>query len=77
MRAVAAEAAGRVGLVDQLDRLVELLDDDVWWVRQRAGEAILALGPAGVQTLEALKDGGTARKNRTAALALSERPGDD
>ena len=73
VRVVAAEAAGRIGLTDQIDRLTELLGDDLWWVRHRSGEALVALGPAGVDALEALKDGGTGRKNRTAALVLSER----
>jgi HEAT repeat protein len=72
VRAVAAEAAGRIGLVDQVDRLAEMLGDDLWWVRQRSGEALVALGSAGVDALEALKDAGTGRKNRTAALVLSE-----
>jgi len=75
VRVVAAEAAGRIGLVDQVGRLAELLDDDLWWVRQRSGEALMALGPPGLQALGTLKDGGTARKNRTAALVLSELAG--
>lgn len=75
VRVVAAEAAGRIGLADQAGRLAELLDDDLWWVRQRSGEALVALGPAGVDALQALKDSGTGRKNRTAALVLSEQGG--
>jgi HEAT repeat protein len=75
VRVVAAEAAGRIGLTDQAGRLTELLDDDLWWVRQRSGEALVALGSAGVDALQALKDGGHGRRNRTAALVLSERGG--
>ncbi|MDH3194775.1 MAG: HEAT repeat domain-containing protein, partial [Hyphomicrobiales bacterium] len=75
VRAVAAEAAGRIGLVDQVDRLAEMLGDDLWWVRQRSGEALVALGPPGLNRLEDLKAGGTGRENRTAALVLSERGG--
>jgi hypothetical protein len=73
VRAVAAEAAGRIGLVDQVDRLAEMLGDDLWWVRQRSGEALVALGPPGLNRLEDLKAGGSGRKNRMAALVLSER----
>jgi len=75
VRAVAAEAAGRIGLVDQAGRLIEMLDDELWWVRHRSGEALVALGPAGVDALRALKDSGTGRRNRTAALVLSEQVG--
>lgn len=73
VRAEAAEAAGRIGLVEVAPRLGALLADDVWWVRFRAGEALAALGEAGRDTLRELAHTGGGRKQRTAALILAER----
>ena len=71
VRAAAAEAAGKVGAVDAAPRLGELLGDENWWVRHRAGEALLRLGPRGVNTLReaSTRDDETLRATATAILA--------
>ena len=51
VRAAAAEASGKAGLVAAADRLGTLLQDDHFWVRFRAGEALLRLGPRGLSAL--------------------------
>ncbi len=59
IRAAAAEAAGRIGLGQLIERLTALLADDDWNVRFRAGEALIALGEPGGQALAetAARDG--------------------
>jgi hypothetical protein len=73
VRAEAAEAAGRIGLVQEAPRLGALLADDVWWVRLRAGEALAQLGDQGRQALEDLAGRGSGRSQRVASLVLAER----
>ena len=73
VRASAAEAAGKVGASDAAPRLGELLADENWWVRHRAGEALLRLGPRGIAILRqsAALEEGFARSAATAILAES------
>ncbi|NVD45936.1 HEAT repeat domain-containing protein [Qipengyuania atrilutea] len=53
VRVAAAEAAGKAGILQAADRLGDLLDDSNYWVRYRASEALLRLGPRGIQVLRA------------------------
>lgn len=48
VRATAAQAAGRANLKGAVDRLAELLDDEQWWVRFRAGDALTRLVSAAI-----------------------------
>jgi hypothetical protein len=52
VRAAAAEAAGRSALQSAVPRLAELLGDDEWWVRFRAGEALARLRDDGRRALD-------------------------
>jgi HEAT repeat protein len=71
-RAAAAEAAGRIGLTPLAPRLRALLADPAWRVRFRAGEALIRLGPEGIETLrEAAATAGPPRD--AAGLILAER----
>lgn len=71
-RAVAASAAGRIGLPETADRLCELLDDPEWWVRFRAAEALVDLGPAGTGRLRDIARSGSAVARDAAATVLAE-----
>lgn len=73
VRSSAAEAAGRSHFRRSADRLVALLDDEEWWVRFRASEALSRLGGEGRLALErAAMDAG--HLGRAAAIAtLNER----
>ncbi|MDO9316794.1 MAG: HEAT repeat domain-containing protein [Gammaproteobacteria bacterium] len=51
VRAVAAGAAGQIGLEYLVPQLTRLLDDDSWWVRFRSAEALSDLGATGQQAL--------------------------
>lgn len=73
IRAAACEAAGRIGLRMAAHRLAELLGDPTWWVRFRAGEALAAMGVAGVEQLRNVAVGGDDLSRRTASMALAER----
>jgi HEAT repeat protein len=73
VRAEAAEAAGRIGLVDLAPRLCQLLSDENWWVRFRAGVALATLGPDGTELLKSLATGPDDLAGRTAGLVLAER----
>ena len=73
VRAEAAEAAGRIGLIGLVDRLCALLDDECWWVRFRAGHALMALGESGIEALRGLaRIGGGTRRSMAGAI-LAER----
>lgn len=52
VRAAGARAAGKIRLNDLGGRLAELLADPAWIVRYQAGNALVALGPAGVRRLD-------------------------
>jgi hypothetical protein len=72
-RAAACEAAGRIGVVEAAGRLAELLDDEDWWVRFRAGEALARLGRPGREMLAEVARGPSPRAARAAALTMAER----
>ncbi len=73
VRAAAAEAAGRAGLIDMAPELRAMLSDNEWIVRFRSAEALFALGAAGMQQLRAAAghDGPVAR--HAARTMLAER----
>ena len=73
VRSAAAEAAGRVHLMEAAMDLTKLLSDDAWWVRFRAGEALASLGKPGVGLLHEVARYGSEQAKRTAALTLQER----
>lgn len=75
VRAAAAAAAGRIGLVSARERLGALLGDSDWWVRLRAAQALVQLGPIGEELLEAVAETGAAPARDTAARILAERRG--
>ncbi|MBC53733.1 MAG: hypothetical protein CMQ34_15355 [Gammaproteobacteria bacterium] len=76
VRAVAAKAAGRIGLQECLSPLNFLIDDRNWWVRFRAAEALCKLGDEGIAVLQVRATytgcGGFGRGARMAALILDE-----
>ncbi len=43
VRVQAATALGKLGTADDEERLIALFDDEQWWVRYRAGEALASL----------------------------------
>ncbi|HBH78357.1 MAG TPA: hypothetical protein DDY39_00905 [Nitrospira sp.] len=43
VRVQAATALGKLGTVEDEERLISLFNDDHWWVRYRAGEALVSL----------------------------------
>ncbi len=51
VRAMAAEAAGAMGGQELATQVGRLLGDRSWLVRERAGQALAAMGPAGAMTL--------------------------
>ena len=57
VRAAAAEAAGKSGLTHATEALAPLLADEHYWVRYRAGEALMRLGQRGLATLQQARDG--------------------
>lgn len=73
VRAAAAQAAGRNGLVDAVTGLGLLLDDPQWWVRFRAGEALWRLGAAGREELAKIAREGSPDAREAAARTLEER----
>lgn len=75
VRAAAAQAAGTNALASSAERLGELLGDESWWVRFRAGEALWRLGPAGHAVLERVAAEGEEVAQEAARLTLEERRG--
>lgn len=73
VRSAAAEAAGAAGFVELGDGLQELLGDPEWWVRLRAGQALLGLGREGLIRLHAAAASERPVAQRAAELALAER----
>jgi HEAT repeat protein len=73
VRAAAAEAAGRIGLVRLGAQLRELLGDPEWWVRFRAGEALARMGQEGAALLRAAAANPSEPARTAAALTLAER----
>lgn len=52
VRCKAAEAVGRLTILDLGPQLCDLLLDENWWVRHRAGEALAKLGEFGIGALQ-------------------------
>jgi HEAT repeat protein len=73
VRAEAAEATGRIGLVGIMARLVALLSDENWWVRFRAGMALAALGEPGTGQLRQVAADNADASGRMASLILAEK----
>ena len=71
VRAAAAEAAGKMGAASCAPRLGVLLADESWWVRFRAGEALLRLGPRGLAALReaSCNEDETVRSTASAMMA--------
>jgi HEAT repeat protein len=72
VRAEAARAAGRIGVVEFAGQIASLLDDGEWWVRFRAAEALFRLGDPGVEWLRRQAREGSPRARNTAASMLAE-----
>lgn len=72
-KAAAAKAAGRIGLIDLAPELSGLLDHSNWWVRFRAGEALVFLGEEGRRLLVHARENGSETARVTARLTLAER----
>ncbi|MCT2558431.1 HEAT repeat domain-containing protein [Tsuneonella sp. YG55] len=73
VRTTAAEAAGRAALVTAVPRLSELLDDGQWWVRFRAGEALMRLGSAGRAALRKAASDGRPAARAAATTIMAEQ----
>lgn len=73
VRAAAAQAAGTNRLTQAAEALGELLGDDEWWVRLRAGEALWRLGPPGREVLTQMAASKQPLAREAAAMTLEER----
>lgn len=73
VRAVAAQAVGRIRLSNLSERLVALLADPQWWVRFRAGEALASLGEEGQALLREAAAQQLEPASTAARLILAER----
>lgn len=56
VRVQAATALGKLGTADDEDRLIALFHDDQWWVRYRAGEALVSLESMTEEKLMSLQE---------------------
>lgn len=56
VRVQAATALGKLGTQEDEARLIALFDDEQWWVRYRAGEALASLKSMTENTLERLQE---------------------
>ena len=72
VRCQAAVCAGRLGLVDTIPRLADMMKDDNWWVRFRAAEALHDLGGEGHDILADLATTST-EAGHTPQTVLQER----
>lgn len=73
VRAAAAEAAGRIGLLSLAPQLGQLLGDPEWWVRFRAAEALAKFGPSGAEQLRGIAANAQEPARTAASLTLAER----
>lgn len=73
VRASAAQAAGASSFLNGAQKLSDLLGDQEWWVRFRAGEALCRLGKAGRDELELVALHGTTLAREAAKSTLAER----
>ena len=64
---------GRIGLTPLAERLSRLLEDENWWVRFRAGKALVALGDSGIEALRTMTRSESDVPRRMAALILTEQ----
>ena len=72
VRAAAAEAAGRAGITQAADTIGQLLGDEDYWVRYRASEALLRLGPRGIAALREATESENERVRTSAIKMLTE-----
>ncbi|GGD65173.1 hypothetical protein GRI62_11500 [Erythrobacter arachoides] len=72
VRSSAAESAGKSRLAQAAGRLGEMLADPHYWVRYRASEALLRLGPRGINTLRDVSRGEDEGARDVATKMLSE-----
>lgn len=72
MRSQAANCVRRIGAAAAVPALVPLLDDEQWWVRFRAAEALATLSDDGRSRLAAVATHGD-RPGQVAQLVLAER----
>jgi HEAT repeat protein len=72
VRREAANAAGRIGIVEAVEPLELLLEDDEWAVRYAAGRSLMEIGGVGMETLRRTAMAESSRGQRTASLILSE-----
>ena len=73
VRAAAAQAAGQIGMEQAAGRIAELMYDEDWWVRFRAGEALTRLGRPGVGHLREWACMGAEPAKSAARLTLAEK----
>src|SRR5690606_30691667 len=73
VRAAAAMAAGRIGLVEAAGTLAALLDDPEWWVRFRSAEALIRIGDRGKELLQQAARSGSDRSRDAARAMLAEQ----
>lgn len=72
VRAAAAEAAANARMVEMTDKLGALLDDSDWRVRFNSGQALLKLGPAGMEMMQARAESRDALASEAARIMLAE-----
>lgn len=73
IRAASAEATGQIALRRFAEQLGTLLSDDHWWVRFRAGQALLRLGKPGSAIMQRAASGGEELARRAATKLLAEK----
>ena len=73
IRAASAEATGQIALRRFAEQLGTLLSDRHWWVRFRAGEALLRLGEPGTAVMNRAASGTEALARRAATTLLAEK----
>ncbi len=73
VRAQAAHCASQLGSLEAIPRLEHLLEDEHWWVRFHAAEALFKLGEAGVQSLLKAARSTSARTAEIAGGLLREK----
>lgn len=69
VRGQAIICASRIGLREFTPRIAEALADPQWWVRFRAGQALLKLGPLGLTLLQEAARGDAVAEPRRPDLA--------
>jgi HEAT repeat protein len=72
IRARAAECLGRMGAAKAIPRLIDLLNDNRWWVRYYAADSLFKMGPPGFAALKKSAIGITGRAALIANDVLRE-----